>query len=135
MTPVLDAESVGAEVRAAYSAAFQNFSEEVRNLQRLTDNPRPSRAEIEAAVLAVEKARIAYSKARDAAAELLLHTSLSSLQPAGVNSSAAHTAEVAELLWKGAGKPEGSADADWYRAEEIIRLARSGGLQPCVRSV
>ena len=130
MTPVLEAESVGAEVRAAYSAAFQNFSEEARKLQRLTDEPRASRAEIEAAVFAVEKARIAYSKARDAAAELLLHTSLQ----AGPDSSPAHTAEIAELLWKGSGKPEGSADADWYRAEEIIRVARSCSLQSCVRS-
>jgi uncharacterized protein (DUF2267 family) len=131
MTSVLSGGSVGAEVWEAYTAAFQNFSEEVRNLQRLTDDPTAARAEIEAAVLAVEKARIAYSEARDAAAELLLDSPLRSATSAEPNSSPAHTAEIAELLWEGAGKPEGTAEADWYRAEEIIRLARSRSLQAC----
>jgi hypothetical protein len=131
MTPVLHGGSVGAEIWAAYDSAFQQFSEKVRNLQRLTDDPAVSHAEIEAAVLAVERARIAYGRARDAAAELLLDSPLAS-DPAGEpDSSPGHTAEIAELLWKGSGKPEGTADADWYRAEEIIRLARSGSLQAC----
>ena len=130
MTPVVSESSVGAEVWAAYTTAFRNFSEKVRNLQRLTDEP-AARAEIEAAVLAVEKARIEYSRARDAAAELLLESPLRTSLSGGENSSPAHTAEIAELLWKGAGRPEGTAEADWLRAEEIIRRAGSGTLQPC----
>ena len=31
--------------------------------------------------------------------------------------------EIAELRWELAGKPEGTADDDWYRAEEIVRRA------------
>jgi uncharacterized protein (DUF2267 family) len=131
MTPVLNGESFGAEVWAAYNSAFQAFSTKVRDLQRLTDNPAASHAEIEAAVLAVETARMAYSRARDAAAELLLDSPLTDDPGGQSDSSPAHTAEIAELLWKGAGKPDGTADADWYRAEEIIRVARSGSLQAC----
>ena len=123
MTRVLNGKQLGSEVWAAYDAAFQDFSEKVRNLQRLTDQPAASPAEIEAAVLAVEKARMAYSRARDAAAELLLDSPLTSSLPPKVKLSQVHTAEIAELLWERAGKPDGTADADWYRAEEIIRLA------------
>ena len=31
--------------------------------------------------------------------------------------------EIAELRWELAGKPEGTDDENWYRAEEIVRRA------------
>jgi len=31
--------------------------------------------------------------------------------------------EIAELRWELAGKPEGTADENWYRAEDIVRRA------------
>jgi hypothetical protein len=131
MKRVLNGGSTEAAVWEAYDAAFHEFSEKVRNLQRLTDDPASPNPEIECAVLAVEIARIAYGRARDAAAELLLDAPLTGAPPAEANGSATHTAEIAELLWKGAGRPEGTAVADWLRAEEIIRLARSESFQPC----
>ena len=124
--PVLSGASVGVEASAAYTTAFQYFSEEVRTLQRLSVNRGVTRAEIKAAVLAVEKARIAYSRARDSVAQQLLDSPLRSALPAGLELSPAYTSEVAELLWECAGRPEGTAEADWYSAEEIIRLAREG---------
>ncbi len=29
--------------------------------------------------------------------------------------------DIAELLWELSGKPQGSADDDWYRAERVVR--------------
>ena len=36
--------------------------------------------------------------------------------------------EVAELRWELAGKPEGTDDENWYRAEEIVRRAAANAL-------
>jgi hypothetical protein len=130
MTAVSSGASVGVEAAAAYKQAFEYFSEKVRTLQQLKVNPGATRAEIEAAVLAVEKARISYNRARDTVAQQLLNSPLGSALPPGRDSSPAYTSEVAELLWEFAGRPERTAEADWYSAEEIIRLAREGFSTP-----
>jgi hypothetical protein len=133
MMPVLNGASVGVEASAAYKTAFQHFSEKVRALQHLKVSPGVTPVEIKEAVLAVEKARISYNAARDALAQQLLDSPLSNAPPAGVDSAPAYTSEVAELLWEWAGRPEHTAEADWYSAEEIIRLAREGPSTPQVR--
>ena len=127
MIPALNGASVGVEGWADYKAVFQYFSEKVRTLQRLSANPGVTRAEIEAAVLAVEKARISYSRARDTVAQPLLNSSSRSVFAARLEPSPASTSEVAELLWECAGRPEGTAEADWHSAEKIIQLARAPG--------
>ena len=116
----------GLEASTAYKAAFQYFSEKVRTLQLLGVKPGVTRAEIKAAILGVEKARFSYSRARYGVAQQLLDSPLKSALPAGVDSVPAYTSAVAELLWECAGRPEGTAEADWYSAEEIGRLAREG---------
>lgn len=128
--PGLNGGLAGRDARAAYNRAFREFSEKVRTLQRLTANPAADRSEIEAAVLAVERAHQAYSQTRDALAELLLGLPAGSGLPPGLPQTRVHTAEIAELLWESAGRPEGTAETDWLRAEEIIRLAREEVLQP-----
>ena len=122
--PALNAASARLQAFGAYETAFQYFSEEVRSLQRLRADPDVTPAQIKAAVLAVEKARISYSRARDAVAQQLLDSPLRSALPTRLESSAAYTSGVAELLWEYAGRPENTAEADWYSAEEIIRSAQ-----------
>jgi hypothetical protein len=34
--------------------------------------------------------------------------------------------ETAQLLWELAGKPVGTADSDWHRAEHLVRAASAG---------
>lgn len=126
MVLTLSGASVGLEASTAYKAAFQYFSEKVRTLQLLGVKSGVTRAEIKAAILGVEKARFSYSRARDGVAQQLLDSPLKSALPAGVDSVPAYTSAVAELLWECAGRPEGTAEADWYSAEEIGRLAREG---------
>jgi hypothetical protein len=126
MMPALNGASARVQASVAYETAFQYFSEKVRSLQRLRVDRGVPRAEIKAAVLAVEKARISYSRARDAVAQQLLDSPLRSALPTRLESSPAYTSGVAELLWEYAGRPEDTAEADWYSAEEIIRSAQEG---------
>ena len=80
----------------------------------------PDRQAIDAALLQLEKARVVYNYRRDILAQQLLNSAPVS---ATIQSSADRVREVAELRWELAGKPDGTADDDWYRAEEIVRLA------------
>jgi hypothetical protein len=34
-------------------------------------------------------------------------------------------AELAHRLWKDRGRPEGSPEEDWYRAEDLLRTGRA----------
>jgi hypothetical protein len=115
--------SMKADLWTDYRSAFRNFSEKVRSFQVLSAQPNVCTREIQVALLAIEKARLAYSHGRNALAQQFLPSSarnalLAASEPAWVD-----TARVAELLWESAGRPDGTAEADWYRAEEIIRQA------------
>src|SRR5690348_1829732 len=107
MMPILSEAPVESEASIAYKTAFRCFSEKVRALQRLRAKPNLTRAELKAAVLSVEKARVAYSRARNAVAQQLLSSTRKAALPAGGDTPQAYTAELAELLWEYAGKPEG----------------------------
>ncbi|HEV2687705.1 MAG TPA: DUF2934 domain-containing protein [Bryobacteraceae bacterium] len=109
----------------AYQRAFHDFSERVRHLQSLTTDPHPDRAAIEAALLEVEKTRVVYDRCRDAMARHFMPSS---------RRTAPHVADsrqsidervrtIAELLWESSGKPDGTAEEDWRRAEDIVRQA------------
>jgi len=113
------------EAWRAYQTAFHEFSNCVRRLQTLTDDPHPNRFAIEAALVDVEKARAIYDDCRDALAQQLLPAAESSGIPAEdpPNAVTERVKSIAELLWESAGRPEGTADEDWHLAEEIVRRA------------
>jgi hypothetical protein len=113
------------EAWRAYQRAFHEFSERVRSLQSLTTDPHPDRLAIEAALVEAEKARLAYDTCRDALARQLLPSSkraalASQDSPEALNE---HVKGIAELLWESAGRPNGTAEDDWRRAEEIVKQA------------
>ena len=102
-----------------YRIAFQAYSQQARKVQLLTAQPNPDRAAMAAALLELERVRVAYNERRDALAKQLLSHTLPEL-----DSSRAHAdriKRIATLLWELSGKPDGTADDDWHRAEEIIR--------------
>jgi DUF2934 family protein len=112
------------EARQAYQHAFHDFSERVRHLQSVINDPHPDRAEIEAALLEVEKARVVYDSYRDALARHLLPLRPGSLPTTDSREAVAeHVKDIAEILWEAAGKPEGTAADDWRRAEEMVKRA------------
>jgi Protein of unknown function (DUF2934) len=111
----------------AYRSAFADFSQKVRAVQAMIADPTPDRAAIDTALLQVEKARVRYNQSRDKVARYLLASTASQPLPALEYDSPDEYEErvrtIAKLLWEVAGKPEGTAEDDWYRAENIIRRA------------
>jgi len=108
-----------AEAWRAYERAFHEFSARVTHLQTLTTDPNPNRSKIEAALVDVEKARRTYDQHRDALAQFLMPSSKHNLRVA--ECTVERVKNIAELLWDSAGRPDGTADDDWRRAEEIVR--------------
>jgi Protein of unknown function (DUF2934) len=107
-------------VESTYRSAFEDFSRKAERVQQLTEHPTGNRNEFEAALLELEKAHLAYDEARDALVR--------SLSPAAANLALQddHRADVrtiAELLWESAGRPTGTAEEDWQRAEAIVERA------------
>lgn len=119
--------SVAVDVQQAYQSAFEEFSRRVRDVQHLTSHPNPDQAAIDSALLNLERARVVYDRCRDALAEELLPPSARDKflrAPSGPSDVRAERVRgVAALLWEAAGRPEGTADEDWRRAEEIVRQA------------
>jgi hypothetical protein len=113
------------ELAAAYRATFQEYSNKLEALQQLmsADDNSGDRATIEATLLEVETARIAHSCARDRLAKELLRTT-SAL--AGVPARAVRQSnirDIAQLIWELAGRPEGTAEGDWQKAEKLVQTA------------
>jgi len=115
------------DMQQAYECAFQEFSDSVRALQCLTLHPSPDAATINVAVLELEKAHWVYDRCRDALAVELLPPSMRSMfhriEPNSAEAYEDRVRAVARLLWETVGGPEGTADDDWHRAEQIVHRA------------
>ena len=115
------------DVQQTYERAFQEFSDRVRALQCLTLHPSPDAAAINLALLELEKAHWVYDRYRDAlAVELLpayLRGTFRHLEPNSAEVYEDRVRAVAQLLWESVGRPEGTADDDWHRAEQIVHRA------------
>ena len=107
-------------VEFQYRTAFEDFSRKAQRVQQLTEHPTGDRSEFEAALLELEKAHLAYGEARDA-----LVRSLAPAAPvlAGKDDHRSDVRTYAELLWESAGRPTGTAEDDWQRAETIVQTA------------
>jgi hypothetical protein len=115
------------DVQQAYQRAFQEFSDRARALQWLTLHPNPDAAAISVALLELEKAHWLYDRCRDALAVELLPASMRGafrdMEPNSAEVYEDRVRAVAQLLWESVGRPEGTADDDWNRAEQIVRRA------------
>jgi phosphosulfolactate phosphohydrolase-like enzyme len=110
------------EVEAGYRYAFEDFSRKAQLVQALTAQQNTDERAFETALLDLEKAHLAYNQARD--------TFLRSLLPASAQIPAAEDQDrasdvptLAELIWESAGRPDGTAEEDWRRAEAIVKSA------------
>jgi hypothetical protein len=106
-------------LRNAYRATFQEYSSRLDALQCLMSSAAPDQSRIDAALLDVEKARVAHNGARDRLARELVRPSL---PPADIDDEH-HIRKTAQLLWEVAGRPDGTAECDWRRAEQLIHAA------------
>ena len=106
-------------LRNAYRSTFQQYSRKLDALQGLMNSGRPEPGRVEVALLEVEEARIAHNSARDRLAKELVGPSL----PPKAAVAEGHIRETARLLWEVAGRPDGTAECDWRRAERLVHAA------------
>ena len=103
-----------------YRETWDAYSRSHAVMQTLADSRQPEKPRIEASVIELEKARLAYTAARDRLAKHL-HAELPPVAPA-----VSHEKRVrgtAQLLWEMAGRPNGTAEGDWLRAERLVQSA------------
>ncbi len=101
-----------------YRAEWAKYDSSLKELQRAEDAGDHSR--LETLLLSVETARLNYNAARDRLAAAMLGVDLDALAPVAEDS---HIRGTAQLLWELSGKPQGTAEFDWLRAERIVRHA------------
>lgn len=112
------------DVWQAYREAFDDFAQKVRQVQLLAAHPGVEQQAIDRALLELETAHALYNVTRDTLAEQYLPS-------AAVGQDTPHdhvhnVKDLAALRWEMSGRPEGTADDDWYRAEEIVSLVKPG---------
>jgi len=113
------------EAQQEYRKAFQEFAAKVKQVQTLTSQEHVDPQVMQTALLELERAHVNYNLSRDRWAQFLLSDEQEFIVEAG-DTEHAHddcVRTIAELLWKGAGRPEGTADEDWRKAEEIVKQA------------
>jgi hypothetical protein len=110
----------------AYRDAFREYQREARRLAETNAQASHDAGETERALMCVEHARVAYNETRDLLAASLMSPEASRefwTIPAASGRKQARVKTIAELLWVMAGRPQGTADDDWYRAERVVTNA------------
>lgn len=125
----MDPRSVSAQSWRAYRIAFRNLAQRAREVQVLVGRQGLERDMVEALLLDMEKAHVAYKAARDRLAQELLE-SADRPQDARLRSilhdtTSPRVKELARLIWELKGRPANTAEADWLSAEEILRRAQA----------
>jgi hypothetical protein len=119
-------------LRHAYRTTFDEYACKLDVVQRLIDsdgtNNAADKARIDVAIQEADAARRAHNSARDLlAAELAAEASLKMSgrkSPAqSFPASDDRVRETAQLLWEFAGRPQGTAERDWCRAEQLVHAA------------
>jgi hypothetical protein len=110
------------EVDAEYRFAFDEFSRKAQRVQSLAAQQISDGNAFESALLELEQAHLAYNQARDAFLRCLLPAS-EQLTTFSDQERASDVTTLAELLWERAGRPDGTAEEDWRRAEAIVKTA------------
>jgi hypothetical protein len=106
-----------------YRTAFAEFAQKARQARALMSGSNPDWQAIDAALLALERARVNYNRHRDILTMELLRTAPQPVRELASDSIQHRVREIAELRWELAGKPQGTDDENWFRAEDIVRRA------------
>lgn len=113
----------------SYREAWYHLEQEAQRVTRINLNSLYDPAYTEQALLSLEQARITYNESRDRLAASLMPPALSTaflaIPPAVTQTQQTRVKDIAELFWQLAGKPQGSALDDWYRAERVVTHTRA----------
>jgi hypothetical protein len=124
MIMTVSGTQIDESLRTAYRTTFQEYSSKLRALQCVMSSEARDKSRIEAALLEVEKARVAHNNARDRLAAELVRPSL----PPAAGVDERHIRNTAQLLWELAGRPDGTAECDWRRAEQLVHAAAASAV-------
>lgn len=116
---LVDEQFTTEQLWTRYQNAFHEFAGKAAHVQFLSAHRPRDYSAIDAALLELETARRRYNDCRDAWASRLLPGAEVILTPDYTD----RVRQLAALRWEVTGRPEGTADYDWLRAEEILRLA------------
>jgi hypothetical protein len=105
-------------LQQAYRVTFREYADQLNTLQGLIARGATGTERFQAVVDAVEAARAAHNCARDRLAQELMRWTRST---AAVDEQ--QIRKTARLLWEFAGRPQGTAERDWQRAEKLVRTA------------
>jgi hypothetical protein len=118
-----------AELDQAYRLAFHQWNSQLHNFQSISEHPVDD-AETRKAREQTEAAELVYREQRDRlAGYILTGTRLSRIFRHGaepdeierLSPEQRHEVEVlAYRLWEDAGRPQGTAERDWLRAESLV---------------
>ena len=114
------------EAESAYRNAFEEFSRKVQEVQALTARAGTDPKQVETALVQLERSHVAYIERRNQWVQHLLPSSSQELLRPGTTPQHDHddcVRAIAQVLWESQGRPEGTCDEDWRRAEEIVRMA------------
>jgi hypothetical protein len=139
---VVDEKPLLERLREDYDVAFRNWAAQVRVLQSVSSDTGRDGDATEQARLWVEEAAAVYREKRDLYLDFILESSQIKAEAVEAASGEANTAadprqssdsprdrsrqvqRLARQIWEESGRPADTADADWYRAEEIIHARR-----------
>ncbi len=110
------------EVETEYRDAFEEFSKKAERVQLLASQHNADGKGFESALIELERAHLAYNHARDAFLRSLLPES-EQIRVFKGEDYASDVPTLAELIWESAGRPDGTAEEDWRRAEAIVKRA------------
>lgn len=102
----------------AYRVTFREYADRLNTLQGLIDCGKTGTENFQTALDAVEAAHAAHSHARDCLARELMR-----LTKSAAPADEQQIRRTARLIWEFAGRPEGTAERDWQRAEKLVRAA------------
>ena len=105
-----------------YRSAWAKYDVSLREFQTAVE--REDRGSIERLLFSLERARSQYRAARDRLAAEMLGADVSVLPPTPVDY---RIRDTAQLLWELSGKPQGTEENDWLRAERIVSCASAPG--------
>lgn len=130
-------------LRDDYDVAFRNWSAQVRVLQSVSSSEAPDLDAIEQARRWVEEAAAIYREKRNLLLNHVITSRSRTARPqaagaldhprsaagARIEGSAparepSPVQKLARQIWEEAGRPDGTAEADWLRAEEILHSRR-----------
>src|SRR5438309_4823581 len=107
----------------AYRDAYQQYKNAAARLAKLNARASNNSAELETALLSLEQARLNYNDSRDTLAAYLMPREIRQAFWSIPSPGRDRVKGLAELFWLLAGRPQGTAEDDWYRAERVVRHA------------